>query len=701
MTDYIVSSGQTSSLVLNSGDTETVMSGGSATFTTVNSGGLLTVMSGGTDLSATINSSGSETLFGSGSFDTITDGGTETVSSGGLASFDAISSGGLLTVMSGGTDLSATINSSGSETLFGSGSFDTITDGGTETMSSGSLASFDAISSGGSLIVMGSGTATSTTIFDSGSEIISGGVAVFAVVSSGGSLIVEGPLFGSAISVTILSGGSETVSSTGMAALTTVTNGGVLTVASAGTAEFENILSGGSVSVTASGVEEYANVSSGGLLIGSGGGIVANLYDNKVLSSGSETVAAGGSAHGDVISNGGVLIVSSGGIGQIETVSSGGSLTVLSGGTGIRNVIEAGGTETVSSGGSSFDDIIIGQSNSGNVATLATANFGQINSGGFATLDGGLLHLLSGAIVSSGVTFSAGGGGELQIEGASAPSVPISGFNTANDAIDLTGLVFSGNSSVDFNSVTDVVTVTEGGSSTTIQLDSEDYTGVTWSAAQDAGSGTEIAVACFLRGTLILTGHGQVAVEDLAIGDRVVSLAGSLRAIKWIGRRAYDGMFAANNRAVLPIRVAAGALAPGIPARDLLLSPEHALYLDGRLVPAGELINGTTIARVESADRMEYFHIELDGHDVILAEGAPAETYVDCDNRFMFQNGDEFACLYPDDTPKPWDFCAPRAEPGSAELAAVQAALGERAGALGYSRYRLWAPTTSTAAAAA
>ena len=190
--------------------------------------------------------------------------------------------------------------------------------------------------------------------------------------------------------------------------------------------------------------------------------------------------------------------------------------------------------------------------------------------------------------------------------------------------------------------------------------------------------------SCFLRGALILTERGEVAVEELAIGDRLVTLSGAVRAVKWIGRRAYDGRFVAANRKVLPIRVEAGALAAGMPVRDLFLSPEHALYIDGALVPAGLLVNGATIRQVESIDRLEYFHIELERHDVILAEGVPAETFVDCDSRTMFQNAAEFAALYPDDAPVPWDFCAPRVAAGSAELAAIRAALAERAKALGY-----------------
>ena len=189
---------------------------------------------------------------------------------------------------------------------------------------------------------------------------------------------------------------------------------------------------------------------------------------------------------------------------------------------------------------------------------------------------------------------------------------------------------------------------------------------------------------CYCRGTLILTDKGEVAVEDLAIGDRVMTLSGAARPVRWIGQRAYDGRFVAGNRAILPIRVTAGALADGVPARDLLVSPGHALYIDGMLVQAEQLVNGATITQETGVGWLEYFHIELDTHDIIIADGAPAESYVDCDNRGRFHNAADFALLYPDDDRPHWQYCALLLEWGSEESNTIRAALLERAAALGH-----------------
>jgi len=131
----------------------------------------------------------------------------------------------------------------------------------------------------------------------------------------------------------------------------------------------------------------------------------------------------------------------------------------------------------------------------------------------------------------------------------------------------------------------------------------------------------------------------------------VVTLDGSARPIKWTGCRTFSTRFVKASSRVVPILVRADALAPGVPCRDLRVSPEHALWVDGVLVPAGDLLNGRVILRDLSGDMIDYYHIELEEQNLIFADGAPAETYVNHDSRKTFANWRDYAALYGKDTP--------------------------------------------------
>ena len=136
--------------------------------------------------------------------------------------------------------------------------------------------------------------------------------------------------------------------------------------------------------------------------------------------------------------------------------------------------------------------------------------------------------------------------------------------------------------------------------------------------------------SCFLKGTKIQTAEGERRVEDLAIGDLLPTMFGGMRPVQWIGLYPLKKSDASKPwvRDALPVRIARSALAPDIPKADLYVTGWHALFIDGLLAAAGCLINGTTIARYEAAenDKLEFFHIKLESHDVIYAEGAPVET---------------------------------------------------------------------------
>ncbi|MCX7379894.1 MAG: Hint domain-containing protein [Alphaproteobacteria bacterium] len=195
---------------------------------------------------------------------------------------------------------------------------------------------------------------------------------------------------------------------------------------------------------------------------------------------------------------------------------------------------------------------------------------------------------------------------------------------------------------------------------------------------------TESAVPCFAEGTRVLTEGGEVAVECLMIGDRLATSGGGFRPIAWLGRRL---VACARHKAphdVWPIRIAAGAFAPLVPRAILHLSPDHAVLIDGVLIPVRYLENGTTI-RQHPVEAITYWHVELDRHDVILAEGLECESYLDTGNRGAFSNGDGPMGLHPDFARCIWgtNACAPLVTEGP-ELLAARLALLDRAIALGF-----------------
>jgi Hint domain len=180
----------------------------------------------------------------------------------------------------------------------------------------------------------------------------------------------------------------------------------------------------------------------------------------------------------------------------------------------------------------------------------------------------------------------------------------------------------------------------------------QQYTGAGGLDSTDAGklgntnTGTDMPV-CFMPGTRIQIPDGERSVEELKVGDLVVTSDHRLIPVRWIGRQSVSRAFLDEQR--LPIRIKSGSLADNVPCRDLLVSPDHALFVDGLLIHAGALVNGTSIVRETKVSmNFKYYHVETDDHSLIMAENVPAETFVDNVDRARFDNWDEYQALYPE-----------------------------------------------------
>lgn len=213
---------------------------------------------------------------------------------------------------------------------------------------------------------------------------------------------------------------------------------------------------------------------------------------------------------------------------------------------------------------------------------------------------------------------------------------------------------------------------------------------ITWTVSDGLITSTSpvstitMQAACYCAGSMILTEDGEVPVERLRAGQSVRTASGQLRRVHWVGHRRIALAKHPRPQDVMPVCIQPGAFGPNLPTAPLSLSPDHAVFFDGALIPIRYLINGASI-RQEQPPSVHYFHIELDSHDILLANGLPAESYLDTGNRAAFANGGTTLQLHPNFALQIWDrqACAPLVRDG-AELEAARSYLLHRAEALGH-----------------
>ena len=424
----------------------------------------------------------------------------------------------------------------------------------------------------------------------------------------------------------------------------------------------------------------------GGTLLVSGGGALtidgtaANLWQGSTiqLNGGSQIVIGSGTSGVS-----GELVVAPG-----ATLQGAGVITVTSGDSTLRNF------GTVIAGGL-LNNGVAGQS-----GVTLEINAVLAGSGVFALSPNSTLQLDNGNPITARIDFGTTHAGPefIRVMAPLAFHGTIDNFygpNPSNDRVDLVGAGFVSPLSLTYSP--NPHPTTGGGIAIVTNLGTTTFTVTGYhpngfgSSVDGANTGTVIfpndVAPCFVAGTRLLTATGERPVETIRPGDLLPTALGHrLRRVVWAGHTTIDLDRHPDPIKAAPVRIAAHAFGPDQPHRDLVVSPDHAIWTGEALIPAYLLANGRSIAREPAQGRVTYLHIELDGHDLILAEGLASESYLDTGNRGLFAGAEDARPLHPDLTSaNQWDerACAPLTLGGPA-LHQAHRRLAARATTLGY-----------------
>jgi hypothetical protein len=513
---------------------------------------------------------------------------------------------------------------------------------------------------------------------------------------SSGSLVNAGTIIADGtygIGILLQSNGAVTNQSGGTV---TASGLGINMSAGAGTVVNDGLVSGDYYGVARAASVTNQNL---GTITGGKGGL--NLSAGSVANAGS-IGATGADSTGILLQNGGSVsnassgvitgtgigINLSGGVGTIENAGFiGGTLDAISFGAGFANrlIVDPGAVfaGTVDGGAGSSSTLELASGGAGTLdglgsryldfshvivdpgATWTLAGDNTLDIGN--TLAAGATLEIAGTLASNETIVFAGSGAELVVDSTASMAGSVANF-AENETIDLRGVApgsvsYPGDGQLDY-------TAPAGGGSASFPL-SLGVSG-TVQALSDNATGADVTALCFCAGTRLATPGGEVLVERLAVGDMVLTARGAARPIVWIG---VGRVLAARGRrsAATPVIVRKGALAANVPHHDLHVTKGHALWLDGVLIPVEFLVNHRSILWDDRAQEVALYHVELDAHDVLLANGAPAESYRDDGNRWLFANANSGWGM------PPLPPCAPVLT-GGAVVDAVWRRLLERAG---------------------
>jgi hypothetical protein len=441
---------------------------------------------------------------------------------------------------------------------------------------------------------------------------------------------------------------------------------------------------------------------SGTLVSSSAGGSYTegfHIYNGNAVAVGGASIQLGGAVFDDDTDAGGVLYgLAVDGTSSIEIGSAGGAapgaITVDAGSTiSIDSkasvffespVIEDGallvtrGTLTLESGVSGSGLLQVGTN-----ATLSVQ--GNVTGSAVVQIGAGATLQLAGNVASTDLIDFNGSSAILSIGVGDVVGATITGFGLG-DSIIVGSPITSADYMAGTGSNPGSLLLMNGTAAVGSLSLSGDFTDDTFFVSPTTTGGGDILLiaACYLEGTRIETEHGLVKIELIEPGDMIRVRGGRLLPAQWLGYRHIDCRRHPRPSQVWPVRVKAGAFGPAQPARDVWLSPDHAVFLDGVLIPIRYLINGATIVQ-EAAEEVTYWHIELESHEIISADGLMAESFLDTSNRAAFSNGGAMTDLHPDFAFRTWNerAAAPLAV-GGAEVEAARSYLLDRALDLGH-----------------
>lgn len=624
------------------------------------------------------------------------------ISAGDIVSGYILSSGSTLTTLSGGSSVDITL-STGAVQYISSGGVDEgaflsyntkqYVNGGTVNGAQIGTGVFDYPQSGTEYTTIessGSSVIYSTTFPATEQYVINGGVVNSATIIGGSyyayvpawvSGVEHSNLFtapvnqyisnGGTANYTIISGGVQYIYSGGIANNTlldqpeqfvkvgdvaqSVCSGGIANNTSINFSNAQEVMSGGIANITdlyrgsqtVYGMANSTSIYAGGQIVyGSAnntyiGSIMSQTYDNGGMSSnviikGSQTIYSNGVASNTIISGGDQILYGST-IGE-TIVASLGTIYVKSSG-------HLGGNVTIASGGALYLDskaylesnialnlggsMTIGLSNGGSVDLIGDTNRGLIISG-----------------YTAGVNTSV--------------STMISGFSgqdkTSSDKIMIDGLQTANVSSVAYPDDDHITLTLLDGTSFTLNMIGIKQTG--YSFGSDVDGNLTFAV-CFLSGTIIRLIDGHCAIEDIKVGDTILTYDAQVKKkvskkVTWVGKkRAHINSKLPDDQAGYPVRILKDTFKKNVPNKDLLITPEHCLFIDGYFIPARMLVNGRSIFYDYSITSYDYYHVETENHSIIWADNMLTESYLNTGNRYQFNRDKKVVTL--DRQIKDWD----------------------------------------------